>query len=1193
MKKEYGALVVGAGIGGIRAALDLAETGLKVALIDARPSLGGILAQLDHQFPTDHCGMCKMLPLTQRDQSSQYCLRKGIFHKNIDILLHTELSGLEGDPGKFTATLRRRSTFVDPTRCVSCGLCAEVCPARAPSEFNAGLSQRTAVYLPVPHNIPNHYVVDLDNCQRCWRCFEACPTKAIDFKFEQRKDFNIIVVTPDQQLSQDLPLWFTNENFPLHPAATGEEALGLLAGGLDCGLMLLDLDLPQAEAERTLRRALELRPNLAIVLLVSKNKDRDKVGDKDGGKDEAVAALIKQGAREALPKPLKQAQAVPWLDKLFMRLVSDETLSIEVGAVILAAGFECFNPADNPAGSADLLLYGGHPGVLTSLEFERLASPTGPSQGLLTRPGDGRPLRRIAWLQCVGSRDVKLKADFCSSFCCMISIKQALLAKRRTGGQAEATIFYMDMRTTGRDYQRYRDDAENQAGVRFIPARPHTILPGPDGGVLVQYFDYAGELREETFDALVLAVGARPPKSMERLALAAGIEVNESGFCATRYLAPNRTSRLGVFAAGAFGEPADIRGSLIQAGAAAMGASRMIRVYHGPRDETPEAEPKYADVSRQAPRVLVALCTSCPTLERNVNSALLRQRMEVLPGVVTVVDVPRACTREGWDILRHEAEASAPNRVLIGACLPYVHVPRLRELGEVLELNPALMDVVDIHTASFAGRDTSFAGHAACLASCSTKPGGGPGACDCGETARTNEMGSLLAMAAAKLLGADPSSLPQATPVSPQALVVGGGLAGMTAAMGIADQGFKVVLVEEAEHLGGLALNLRTTLEGNDPVRFMEDLVEQVEKNPNIRVLKDSRVVLSRGKAGRFVTVVATGEGVAHTLHHGATILATGGREAKVYEYGNRVHKCVLTQLELEQRLAAGTVDASSLSGVAMIQCWRSRGESRNYCSRVCCQGALKNILMLKKRNPGLPVYVFYRDIMTTGFSERFYTEARRSGAIFIRYTPDDRPRVEFEDDKPVITALDPVLGGQIEIRPDLLVLSSGVEPNDASEIADLFGVGLTEDGFFQEAESKWRPVDFLKHGVFACGLGLGPATMRESLLQAKAAAQRAVRILSEKQLSCGNVVAEIRQTLCSRCGRCIPVCPYGARSLDLDKDRIVVDELLCQGCGSCMAACPNSATVLRGFHDEQVMAVIDAALAGQPRAEARPQTAG
>ncbi len=1180
MKKEYGALVVGAGIGGIRAALDLAETGLKVALIDARPSLGGILTQLDHQFPSDHCGMCKMLPLTQRDQSSQYCLRKGIFHKNIDIYLHTELSGLEGDPGKFQATLRRRSTFVDPTRCVSCGLCAEVCPVRVPSEFNAGLGQRTAVYLPVPHNIPNHYVVDLDSCQRCWRCFDACPTKAIDFKFEQRKDFHVIVATPDQELAQDLPLWFKDENFPLHPTASGEEALALLASGLECGLMLLDMDLPEAEVERTLRRALELRPSLAVALLAGP------------GNEDAVAGLLKLGAREALARPLNQATAVPWLDKLFMRLVSDETLNIEVGAVILAAGFECYDPALSPGGCADLMLYGSHPGVLTSLEFERLCSPTGPSQGRMERPGDGKPLRRIAWIQCVGSRDVKKKADFCSSFCCMISIKEALLAKRRTGGQAEATIFYMDMRTAGRDYQRYRDEAEHTAGVRFVPARPHTILPGPDGDLLIQYYDYSGELREEVFDALILAVGARPPKSMERLALAAGIEVNDSGFCATRYLSPNRTSRLGVFAAGAFGEPTDIRGSLIQAGAAAMGASRMIRVYRGPRDETPEAEPQYTDVSRQVPRVLMALCTSCPTLERNVNSDLLHQRMAVLPGVVKVVDVKRACTREGWETLRQEAESAEPNRVLIGACLPYVHVPRLRELGEALKLNPALMDVVDIHTASLAGRATSFGGHAACLASCSTvrdeEPGASPGVCDCGEAARTNEMSSLLAMAAAKLLGADPSGLPQATPVSPHALVVGGGLAGMTAAMGIADQGFKVVLVEEAEHLGGLALNLRYTLEGDDPVRFMEDLVEQVEKNPNIRVLKDSRVVLARGKAGRFVTVVATGEGVAHTLHHGATILATGGHEVKVYEYGNRVHKSVLTQLEMEQRLAAGSLDASSLKGVAMIQCWRSREESRNYCSRVCCQGALKNILMLKKRNPGLPVYVFYRDIMTTGFSERFYTEARRSGAVFIRYTPDSRPKVEFKDDKPVITALDPVLGAEIELTPDLLVLSSGVEPNDASEIADLFGVGLTADGFFQEAESKWRPVDFLKHGVFACGLALGPATMRDSLLSAKAAAQRVVRILSEKQLSCGNVVAEVRHTLCARCGRCISVCPYGARSLDLDHDKIVVDELLCQGCGSCMAACPNSATVLRGFRDEQVMAVIDAALAVQPAVAAR-----
>lgn len=1154
MKKQYGALVVGAGIGGMRAALDLAETGYKVALIDARPSLGGILTQLDHQFPSDHCGMCKMLPLTQRDQSSQYCLRKGFFHKNIDIFTHTELKALEGDPGKFHATLSRRSTFVDPTRCVSCGACAEACPVRVPNEFNAGLGTRTAAYLPVPHNIANHYVVDLDNCQRCWRCFEACPTKAIDFKFDDRPGFHILVATPDRELAENLPQWLKKEGFPLHITESAEDAVAQIAEGLDARLVLLDLDLPAAEAERVLRRVQELRPGITVLPLAAPDK-RD-----------FAAELQRLGAGELLPKPLDRASFVPRLDKLCMRLMSDESLEFEVGSVILAAGFECFNPADAPNGCADVLLYGTHPGVLTSLEFERLLSSTGPTGARLARPGDGAPLRRIAWLQCVGSRDLKLKADFCSSICCMISLKEAMLARRSIGSEAETTIFYMDLRTPGRDYQRYRDEAE-AAGVRLVPARPHSILPGPDGGVIIQYFDYAGELREENYDALVLAVGARPPRNMEGLALAAGVEVNENGFCATKPLSPNRTSRLGVFAAGAFGEPADIRSSLIQAGAAAMGASRMMRVYHGPREEAAEEQPQYADVSRQSPRVLVALCSSCPTLERSLDIEALRGRMRALPGVVEVLDLPRACTREGWELLRQAAGAAKPNRVLVGACLPYMHVPRLRELGEAIGLNPALMDVVDIHTASFAaGTDVA-----------------GP------TEARAEETASVLAMAAARLLGADPSPLPMTGQVSPQALVVGGGLAGMTAAMGIADQGYKVVLVEEAEQLGGQAMNLRATLEGDDPVRFMEELIEQVEKNPNIRVLKDSRVVLSRGRAGRFHTVVATGEGVAHSLHHGATILATGGHEAKVYEYGNRVHKCVLTQMELEQRLADGSVDAARLGGVAMIQCWRSRDEERNYCSRVCCHSALKNLLLLKKRNPGLPVFVFYRDIMTTGSSERFYTEARRSGAIFIRYTPEARPTVTFEDHKPVIRATDPVLGREIELRPDLLALSSGVVPNDVSELAELFGVGLTQDGFYQEAESKWRPVDFLKHGVFACGLGLGPSTMRETILSAKAAAQRTVRILSEKSLSCGNAVAEVRHSLCSRCGRCIGVCAYGARALDMVHDRIEVDEQLCQGCGSCVAVCPNSATVLRGFRDEQVMAVIDAAVARAPQCAKQP----
>lgn len=1150
MKKNYGALVIGAGIGGIRAALDLAETGQTVALIDKRPGIGGILTQLDHQFPTDHCGMCKMLPLTERDSSSQFCMRKGLFHKNIDIMLSTELVSLEGDPGRFHAVLRNRSSFVDPEKCIGCGECAAVCPVHIPNEFNAGLTTRSAVHLPVPHAIPNSYTVDLDNCLRCWQCYKACPTGAIDFKLDERKDFHILVADKDPATGEQLSDWFSDLSFPILPVHTGSAALDCLAADGRYKLLLLDVSLPDMDTERVLLRSMELRPELTIVLM----------GEKD--ELEAARKYLRKGARELLAKPLERGRTVPWLDKLYMRIVSDKTVALDVVAVILAGGFDCYDPAGDPFGVADVLAYGNHPGVVTALEFERIVSGTGLNAGgetgKLLRPDTKKPVRRIAWLQCVGSRDTKLNADFCSSICCMFSIKEALLAKRLTRGEAEATIFYMDMRTFGKTYQRYRDSAESEGGVRFIRSRIHSVIPDPaDGGesLRVEYMNEAGELVQESFDMFVLATGVRPPAGIEQLAEATDVELNPWGFIKTRSVAPARTSKLGVMAAGSMAGPRDIAESVIMAGAAAMEASRLISLYAPLREMKTEPEPAYREVSREAPRTLIALCASCPIMGDRLDLGRLEKKLSQLNSVCRTVRIERACTHQGWDEIETLVKEHAPNRVLIGACMPYAYVPKLRGLGRTIGLNPALMDVVDIYTPIMAK----------------------PEVADSVETMR--DVFSRLNMAAVKLLQADPSPLPPSLPVYPQALVVGGGLAGMTAALAIADHGYDVCLLEESDHLGGVAMNLSYTLEGDDPVKFMADLIEEVEKHPHIRVVKEGRLALTRGRAGRFRSVLATDAG-ALNLEHGVIILATGGHEAKVYEYGFRVHKSVLTQMELEHRLATGVLDTAALKSVVMIQCWRSREESRNYCSRICCAGALKNILFLKNKHPDLPIYVFYRDIMSYGFSESYYSKARKAGVVFIRYDLANRPQVTLQNGKLTILAHDTILDRPIEIHPDLVALSAGIEPNDVSELTEMLGLATDQDGFFQEAEIKWRPVDFLKQGIFMCGLARAPGTMGETIASAKAAAQRSLRILSEKHLICGNIVAEVRHTLCSRCGKCIAICPYGARRMDLDLDRIVVDELSCQGCGSCAAVCPNSASVLRGFGDRQVMSVIDAALA-------------
>jgi len=636
------------------------------------------------------------------------------------------------------------------------------------------------------------------------------------------------------------------------------------------------------------------------------------------------------------------------------------------------------------------------------------------------------------------------------------------------------------------------------------------------------------------------------------------LEGNDFGFCRTEPLAPTRTSSFGVFASGAFAEPKDIADTVIQASAAALEASRLISLYAGPSPGEEAPEPVYRRVEQEAPSTLVVLCEACPTLEQSVDIQELTDKLQHMATVQSVARVPQACTEAGWQHIEEKVSRERPNRIVIGACLPYAHVPRLRQLGQAVALNPAFMDVVDIYTPTFPDMPLS-------------------------QEQRLQEIITSLGAAVVKVQHASPAPLLPAVPVVPKALVVGGGLAGMTAALAIADHGLEVCLVEEGSELGGTAAGLRFTLEGADPLQLIQDLEQQVRKHPHIHVLTECRVALSTGRAGGFLSAVQTGEGQTLNVEHGATILATGAVEAQPRGYGRGPGGSVFSQLQLEDWLASGALDAKALSGVIMIQCAACRQEPRNYCSRVCCATSIKHALILKKRNPRLPVYILYRDMMTYGFRERHFTEARRSGVVFIRYSPEYPPEVEHLEHGCLVRVWDHVLQRFVEIPADTLVLASGMVPRDTEELRMIFRVQADGDGFLQEAESKWRPVECLRQGVFLCGTARAPGDMRETVASAKAAAQRALRLLSHERLTGGTITAEIRHSLCSLCQTCIEACPYGARSVDWEREMIRVDEILCQGCGACTAVCPNSAAVLRGFPDDRVLAEIDAALGVLP----------
>jgi heterodisulfide reductase subunit A len=1140
MNRKIGkALVVGAGIAGIRAALDLAEFGYGVTLIDKSSHMGGILSQLDYQFPTDRCGMCRMLPLVDRDAGSQYCLRKGLFHENIDIALSTELAAIEGEPGQFQVTLKEHPNWVNSNLCTGCGVCLDVCPVEIPDEFNAGLGVRKAIYLPVPHAVPNPYVIDYTVCTRCGECQKICPTGAIQIPAKSRTGFRILVVDDELIIRDSLKEWLEVEGFAADMAASGQEALDHLSQQ-PYQLMLLDLKMPGMDGVEVLQKSREENADLGVVMMTAY------------ATVETAVEAMKIGALDYLVKPFDPETLIPMVERLYQEMIATEGRQIEVGAVVMCGGTAFFDPTTGK----NTFGYGKYSNVVTHLEFERILSGTGPYQGRLVRPVDGTPLRKIAWIQCVGSRDLQVDADYCSNICCMVAIKEALVAKEKADGNLETAIFYMDMRTFGKSFQRYRDQAERMHGLRFERARIHTVTrDAASHDLIIQGVDLSGKPTAERFDMVVLTVGQRPMPATAELSELAAIEVNPFGFGQPEPFSLTRSSRNGIEMGGSFAGLQDISDSVTLASAAALNASRVIHAAGGSLAMESGAPIPSDDVLREVPRILVIACTCGRRLSEAVDTQQVVQQLKTDPLVDRVEFIEQTCTADGWKHLEQLVDESAPNRILIGACLPYVYRRKLKSLGQRIGLDAGLIDVADLGPEylkhPLADQDRSFA---------------------------TRNLTSKLEMGVARLKWIEPA--PSATiQVVQRALVVGGGIAGMTAALAIADHGFEVDLVEKNNRLGGNLNWLTRTLDGHSPQELLQATCAAVTRHPGIQVHTQSQVVHCAGEVGNFHTTLVDAQNAGQRLQHAVTVLATGGSEATTSAYGYGTSPAVMTQKELEKKLSNQRIDPGQLNSVVMIQCVDSREEPRNYCSRVCCASALKHALNLKELNPELRIYILYRDMMSYGFYETYYTRARKANVTFIQYQLTAKPQVEAGQEKVSVSVHDPLLDRQIQIEADLLVLATGVVPNLPPELTQTYGAAIDPDGFFQEADSKWRPVDSLKEGIFACGLVHSPRNIAETIATAEAAAQRALRLLARERLPAGKVVASVHHSLCSLCQQCIDACPYGARTIDVDREKVRVNPAMCQGCGSCAAICPNGAAVLEGFLEQQMLEMIDAAI--------------
>jgi heterodisulfide reductase subunit A len=831
-----------------------------------------------------------------------------------------------------------------------------------------------------------------------------------------------------------------------------------------------------------------------------------------------------------------------------------EKVEIKVGAIVLSPGYEVFDP-----GIKGDYGYGRFENVVTSLDFERLLCATGPYEGEILRASDKKHPQKIAWIQCVGSRRVTPGDNrYCSAVCCTYTQKQVILTKDHNP-EAECTIFHNDIRSYGKDFETYYQRTEQLPGIRFIRSYASVAREIPETkNVMVRYADPDAGVKEEEFDMVVLSVGLNPPADYEDLANTFGIELNPYGFCKTIPSNPMETTRPGIFVSGAFQGPIDIPESVFTASGAGSQCGEFLDYRRGKLTKE-RVYPQERDASEEEPKIGVFVCHCGANIGRVVDVPSVVDYALTLPNVAYAQEQLFSCATNSAQEITDMVKEKGLNRVVVAACSPRTLEPLFRDTLREAGINQYYYEMANIreHDSWVHSKEKEEA---------------------------TQKAKDITRMSVARACHLEPLQEID-LPVNKTALVVGGGIAGMTCALSIANQGHEVHLVEKDTDLGGMARRIPSTLEGMDVQAYVRDLVRTVYGHPLLHVYTNAIITEATGYVGNFVTKVTSERGSTE-IQHGAAVIATGAEEYEPTEYLYGEDERVLTSVELGERVAEGDEGVMNARSLVMIQCVGCRNEERNYCSRVCCGHSVKNALKLKERNPEMDIYIIFRDMRTYGLMEDSYREASDKDVKFIRYEPDDKPQVEAveEEGRPVlrVAVTDPILGQKLAIDADYLALAAAVIPPAGNrEISQLFKVTLGPDGFFKEAHVKLRPVDFATDGVFLCGTAHYPKHIPEAINHAYGAAGRALTLLSHDIVTVSGSVCEVDEGKCIGCGACISSCTYGAIEFRETRQgkKAVVNPVICKGDGLCNAKCPTGAIALKHFNDEELLSQIDAAV--------------